>query len=118
MRKSTLDKKKLKFMEDYVNATNASTGSKYDANANITVKNIATLSYELPKKDNIDLQRAVMHKYLTKLYNENIANQYEIDLNNHIIYAHDESGGSGGFPYCCSISLYPFFNEWTKRFRR
>lgn len=112
MRKSTLDK--MKFMEDYVNATNASTGSKYDANANITVKNIATLSYELPKKDNIDLQRAVMHKYLTKLYDENIANQYEIDLNNHIIYAHDESGGSGGFPYCCSISLYPFLINGLK----
>lgn len=112
MRKSTIDK--INFMEDYVKAKNASSGSKYDANSNITVKNIATLSYELPKKDNIDLQRAMMHKYLTKLYNEDVANQYEIDLKNHIIYAHDESGGSGGFPYCCSISLYPFVMNGLK----
>ena len=34
---------KLKFLTDYCNASNAATGSKYDANANVEHKNIATL---------------------------------------------------------------------------
>ena len=40
---------KLHFLTDYCNAANAATGSKYDANANVEHKNIATLIGELPK---------------------------------------------------------------------
>ena len=40
---------KLNFLVDYCQAENAATGSKYDANANVEHKNIATLIGELPK---------------------------------------------------------------------
>lgn len=105
---------KLDFIEKYKTASNAATGSQVDANANVTEKNIATLSTELGKSDNINLQRAVMRKYITKLYGKELADQYEADLKHHIIYRHDETTGSGGFPYCCSISLYPFLLNGLK----
>ena len=103
---------KLQFIEDYKQSSNAATGSKYDSNANVTEKNIATLAVELDKKDHIDLQRAIMRKYLLAMEDgENLARQYEEDLANHIIYRHDETTGAGGFPYCCAISLYPFLTD-------
>ena len=36
---------KMKFLSDYCVASNAATGSKFDANANVEHKNIATLSW-------------------------------------------------------------------------
>ena len=42
---------KMKFLIDYCNAQNAATGSKFDANANVEKKNIATLIGELPKSN-------------------------------------------------------------------
>jgi len=93
--------KKLKFIDDYKKAINASTGSKYDANSNVTTKCIATLQTELGKKDLIDLNRALTERYLT----DELAAQYEDDIRNHIIYSHDESSI---MPYCIAISLYPF----------
>lgn len=102
----------LKFIEEYKKSSNAATGSKYDANANVTEKNIATLSVELDKKAHIDLQRAIMREYLSKMpEGEALADQYEKDLADHIIYRHDETTGAGGFPYCCAISLYPFLTD-------
>lgn len=99
---------KIVFIDNYKNASNAATGSKYDSNSNVTDKNIATMAAELPKKDNILLQRAIMQKYIAKKYGTELATQYIKDLKNHLIYRHDETTGSGGFPYCASISLYPF----------
>ncbi len=106
MDQRTLDKK-LKFIEDYKHASNASTGSKFDANANVTTKCIATLQTELGKKDLIDLNRALTKQYLT----EELQEQYELDLKNHIIYSHDESSI---MPYCVAISLYPFLLNGLK----
>ena len=104
--------KQLRYIEDYKASSNAATGSKYDSNANVTEKNIATLAVELDKKAHIDLQRAVMDKYLKMMPNgEELAQHYIEDLNNHIIYRHDETTGAGGFPYCCAISLYPFLTD-------
>ena len=40
---------KLRFMDDYIAAGNAADGSKMDANANVTHKNIATMENELMK---------------------------------------------------------------------
>ncbi|HCA99439.1 MAG TPA: ribonucleoside-triphosphate reductase, partial [Porphyromonadaceae bacterium] len=48
---------KMNFLMNYCNAQNAATGSKFDANANVEKKNIATLIGELPKKNFIDLNR-------------------------------------------------------------
>ena len=96
---------KIAFIEKYRTAQNAATGSEVDANANVANKNIATMSAELPKKDMIALNRELMRRKLTEMYGEELANQYEEDLAHHIIYKHDETSI---FPYCCSISLYPF----------
>ena len=41
---------KLRFLIDYCNAANPATGSKFDSNANVENKNIATLIGELPKQ--------------------------------------------------------------------
>lgn len=104
--------KQLQYIDDYKKSSNAATGSKYDSNANVTEKNIATLAVELDKKAHIDLQRATMKKYLEQMENgEELAKMYESDLANHIIYRHDETTGGGGFPYCCAISLYPFLTD-------
>jgi len=104
MDKQTLERK-LKFIDEYNKASNASTGSQFDSNANVASKNLATQECELGKKDFIDLNRALVKIYLTKLYGEEFAEQYEKDLKNHIIYVHDESSLK---PYCVAASLYPF----------
>ena len=51
--RETMDK--LKFLTDYCKEANAATSSKYDANANVEHKNIATLIGELPKSSFISL---------------------------------------------------------------
>ena len=84
--------KKLQFIEKYKVAQNAASGSEVDANANVTAKNIATLQSEIVKDDMIQINRAVMEKYLTPLYGEDVAKQFEKDLKNHYIYSHDETG--------------------------
>lgn len=104
MGKDALEKK-IKFINEYKHASNAATGSQYDSNANVTQVNVATLQCELSKKDLIDINRELTKQYLKKLYGEEIVNNFENDLNHHIIYSHDESSI---MPYCCSISLYPF----------
>lgn len=96
---------KIAFIQKYMVAQNAATGSDVDQNANVATKNIATMAAELPKKDIIALNRELMRRKLTSLYGEEMADQYEKDLEHHIIYKHDETSI---FPYCCSISLYPF----------
>lgn len=96
---------KIAFIRKYMTAKNAATGSDVDQNANVSNKNIATMAAELPKKDIIALNRELMRQKLTSMYGEEFAAQYERDLAHHIIYKHDETSI---FPYCCSISLYPF----------
>ena len=51
---------KLRFLIDYCNADNAATGSKFDANANVENKNLATLIGEIPKGDFIRLNRRLL----------------------------------------------------------
>ena len=51
---------KLKFLIDYCDAQNAATGSKFDANANVENKNMATLIGELPKSNFIRLNRRML----------------------------------------------------------
>lgn len=104
MRPDTTENK-IAFMRKYMTAKNAATGSDVDQNANVSNKNIATMAAELPKKDIIALNRELMRQKLTSMYGEELAVQYEKDLAHHIIYKHDETSI---FPYCCSISLYPF----------
>lgn len=98
-------KNKKAFIAKYKKARNAATGSAVDANANVTQKNIATLQCELGKSDIISLRRAIMDDYLKNKFGARFARNYRKDLKNHVIYQNDETSL---FPYCASISLYPF----------
>lgn len=100
-------RKKRDFIKDYIKASNAATGSKFDANANVTRKNIVTLGNELYKENNIKQNRYIMCDKIRSMYGKDLADQYLIDLENHTLYKHDESG-TPGYPYCVAITMYPF----------
>ena len=100
-------RKKRDFIKDYIAASNAATGSKFDANANVTRKNIVTLGQELYKENNIKQNRYIMKDKIKALYGRNMASQYIKDLESHVLYKHDESG-TPGYPYCVAITMYPF----------
>ncbi len=100
-------RKKRDFIKDYIKASNAATGSKFDANANVTRKNIVTLGQELYKENNIKQNRYIMQDKIRNLYGQELAEQYIRDLESHVLYKHDESG-TPGYPYCVAITMYPF----------
>lgn len=100
-------RKKRDFIRDYIAASNAATGSKFDANANVTRKNIVTLGQELYKENNIKQNRYIMKDKIKALYGRSLAGQYIKDLESRVLYKHDESG-TPGYPYCVAITMYPF----------
>lgn len=104
----TYDKyaKYVNFIDKYKRASNASTGSEVDSNANVENKNVTTLFGELFKKDAIGINRLIMTTYLKKLFDEDTAKEYIRQLNHHEIYAHDETQPI--YAYCVSITMYPF----------
>ena len=106
-------KKDDDFVKQYISASNASTGSKYDANANVENKNIVTLGQELHKGKNIQQNRYIMHNKIKSLYTKKLADQYIKDLETHVLYKHDESG-TPGYPYCVAITMYPFLVDGLK----
>ena len=116
MKKSVVDtaknKKLLKFIDDYTQASNAATGSQFDSNANVVSKNVAVLNAELFKEDSISLHYAIFSKYLTKLYGEDMVEQFLQDEDHHIIYVHDATNAL--MPYCVAISLYPYLLDGLK----
>ena len=95
----------LKFLTDYMGADNAATGSKFDANANVENKNIATLIGELPKKGFIRLNRRMLTDRIKKMYGKPLADEYLDKLNHHFIYKNDETNLAN---YCASITMYPW----------
>lgn len=100
-------RKKRDFIKDYVAASNAATGSKFDANANVSKKNIVTMGQELYKENNIRQNRYIMQDKIRTLYGKKLALQYIEDLESHILYKHDETA-IPGMPYCVAITMYPF----------
>ncbi|MDR1681629.1 MAG: anaerobic ribonucleoside-triphosphate reductase [Prevotellaceae bacterium] len=101
---------KLHFLIDYCDARNAATGSKYDANANVENKNVATLIGELPKSNFIRLNRRLLTDRLKEMYGRELADKYLELLNNHYIYKNDETSLSN---YCASITMYPWLTKGT-----
>lgn len=99
---------KKQFIKDYAKAKNAATGSKYDANANVTDKNIVTLNGELFKGDVIKVNRAILTDKIRELYGEELAKEYISMLEQHLLYKHDETSI---MPYCVAITMYPFLLE-------
>ena len=100
-------RKKQDFIKEYISASNAATGSKFDSNANVSNKNIVTLGQELYKENNIKQNRYILCDKIRKMYSKKLAEQYIKDLESHILYKHDESG-TPGYPYCVAITMYPF----------
>ena len=102
------------FITNYINAENASTGSKYDANANVATKNIATLNAEIPKFKNIMFNRKNTSARIKKLYSNKLAKQYIQDIENHILYKNDEASFGINAPYCVAIQSFPFLTDGLK----
>lgn len=100
----------LNFLMNYCDAQNAATGSKFDANANVEKKNIATLIGELPKKSFIDLNRRMITDRLKEMYGKEMADKYIGMLNEHFIYKNDETSLAN---YCASITMYPWLINGT-----
>lgn len=99
---------KIDFINNYKKSDNTANAT-VDDNSNVSGKNIGILNSEIHKKDNIQISRRMIVEKLRELYPEFNAKQYIKDLDNHVIYKHDESSFSGAIaPYCCSISMYPF----------
>ena len=101
---------KLKFLMDYCDAQNAATGSKFDANANVENKNIATLIGELPKSNFIRLNRRILTDRLKDMYGKELSDKYIDLLNKHFIYKNDETSLAN---YCASITMYPWLLNGT-----
>jgi ribonucleoside-triphosphate reductase len=102
---------RLAFIQSYIKAQNAATGSQVDSNANVSKKTLATLEAELYKPYTIQLNRALVTEKLIEMFGSLSAHYYLQDLRNHLIYVHDETSLK---PYCASVSLYPFLLEGTK----
>ena len=101
---------KLQFLMSYCDAANPATGSKYDANANVENKNIATLIGELPKQNFIRLNRRLLTDRLKEMYGKELADRYLDLLNRHFIYKNDETSLAN---YCASITMYPWLLNGT-----
>jgi anaerobic ribonucleoside-triphosphate reductase len=99
--------RKEQFINDYIKASNAATGSKYDSNANVSNKNVVTMGQELYKINNIRQNRYMMQERIASKFSKKLAKQYIQDLDTHIIYRNDETA-IPGMPYCVSITMYPF----------
>ena len=106
--------KKKSFINKYKQSFNTANAT-VDDNSNVANKNIAILNSEIHKTDNIQISRAMITDKLKELYPEFNSKQYVRDLEDHIIYKHDESSFAGAIaPYCVSITLYPFLTNGIK----
>jgi ribonucleoside-triphosphate reductase len=104
-------RERIDYMDEYSQSNeNAATSSETDANANVTMKNVANLEGEVYKTTNRVIQRQRMKDKLNEMYPE-VAKKYEEDLNSHIIYTHDEATTPVLKQYCMAVSLYPLMME-------
>lgn len=101
---------KLNFLMEYCDAQNAASGSKYDSNANVENKNMATLIGELPKSNFIRLNRRMLTDRLKEMYGKELSDRYIQLLNDHYIYKNDETSLAN---YCASITMYPWLISGT-----
>lgn len=105
-----LDQKYL-FIQNYKKANNAAEGSNVDANSNVATKNVATMMSELNKDINIQIKRYCVSKEIEKMWGKELAEEYNRQIEAHEIYVHDESAI---YPYCVSITMYPFLLNGLK----
>lgn len=105
-------RKHVNFIKKYRLATNASTGSEVDSNANVENKNATTCTGELYKREGIGTCRLLMIDKLTELFGLEVAEEYIRQVEEHEIYKHDETNPI--LPYCVSITMYPFLFDGLK----
>ena len=104
-------RERIDYMSNYADSDdNAASSSETDPNANVTQKNVANLDGEVYKTENRIIQRQRMKDELSILYPE-VAKQYEVDVENHIFYPHDEASVPTLKFYCQADSLYPLMTE-------
>lgn len=104
-------RERIDYMDEYSQSNeNAATSSETDANANVTMKNVANLEGEVYKTTNRVIQRQRMKDKLNEMY-PGVAKKYEEDLNSHVIYTHDEATTPVLKQYCMAVSLYPLMME-------
>lgn len=107
-------KSKIEFINRYKKASNAA-NSTIDDNSNVSHKNVAVLNSEIHKPDNVRISRAMVMSKLKELYPDFNAKRYIRDLEDHVIYKHDESSFAGAIsPYCVSVTMYPFLMDGIK----
>ena len=107
-------RERIDYMDTYANSNdNASTSSETDSNANVTMKNVANLEGEVYKVTNRRIQRQRMKDKLNELYpdDNDLGKQYIKDLENWVLYTHDEASSPVLKPYCMAASLYPLMAE-------
>lgn len=96
---------KLAFIDHYKHANTPADGSKLDANANVTCKNLATLEAEMMKDCFIQVNRQAVCNKISELFGDELGQEYLRQITEHEIYVHDETSLK---PYCVSLSMYPF----------
>ena len=99
---------KMDFIKQYLSAQNAADGSKMDANANVTQKNIATLEAELMKDFFVQVNRKQVSTKISELFGADLGQEYIRQIEDHEIYVHDETSLK---PYCVSVTMYPFLRD-------
>jgi len=99
---------KVDFIHEYLHAQNAADGSKMDANANVTQKNIATLEAELMKDFFVQVNRKQVSNKISEIFGNDLAKEYVRQIEDHEIYVHDETSLK---PYCVSVTMYPFLRD-------
>ena len=105
---------KRDFINKYKEAYNNSDAT-IDDNSNVSSKNVGIINNESHKIDNVNINRGIITKKLKDLFPDFDSKQYVKDLENHIIYKHDESSFSLPVPYCVSITMYPFLMDGIKK---
>lgn len=106
-------KNKLEFIECYKKAANTANAT-IDDNSNVANKNAAVLSSEIHKKDNTRISRAMVISKLKELYPNFNAKRYIRDLEDHVIYKHDESSFAGAiapYTYSSKETIYVKYND-------
>lgn len=104
---------KEEFIERYKQSSNTANAT-VDDNSNVGSKNIAVANAEIHKEDNIQINRRCVVNKLNEIFPDFDAKQYERDLNDHIIYKHDESSMGVISPYCVAVSMYRFLTDGIK----
>lgn len=106
-------KSRIDYIQNYIYDTgNAASSSETDANSNVVIKNVANLEGEVYKETNRKIQRMRMKHKLQELFPE-IADKYVEDLENNIIYTHDEASTPTLKYYCEAVTLFPLMLNGT-----